>query len=90
MFAVHVLECFFVCLCGTVFHIAAFRVFSLKTEKLFFHFSSSLPTELIEVVFMLLCCCTALHLSLRRLHEARYLINDIRRAQVEGERQYSF
>lgn len=45
---------------------------------------------LTDVVFMLFCCCTALHLSLSRLHEARYLINNIRRAQVERERKCSF
>lgn len=66
-------------------------VFPEASESFFFIFiQRALSTELVDVVFVLFCCCTALHLSLRRLHEARYLINDIRRAQVEGERKYSF
>lgn len=84
------LECCFVCFHDTGFCIAVFKSVFPEDRESFFHFSSYLPTELIDVVFMLFCCCTALHLSLRRLHEARYLINDIRRAQVEGEREYSF
>lgn len=73
-------------------YIAVLRVSFLKPVNSFFFIfiQGALPTELVDVVFVLFCCCTALHLSLRRLHEARYLINDIRRAQVEGERKYSF
>lgn len=81
-FAAHVLECFFLFACMTQGFILLLLEYLPWRQRFFFF--------LIEMVFMLSCCCTALHLSLRRLHEVRYLINDIRRAQVEGEREYSF